>query len=344
MDVTKVFKACVKTAKLKMKNETADGSILTRSQDKKSAEASFNRRASEVVNNISKLRDFLFTYQTEYLGEFVPLVSISSKMTDEERQQIDADAQTFMKSCSNAISSLKTEVSSIRSEGHTKSHSCAVLDILDAYLKNVCKLYSQQRAFRVQQALDQKRMARLKPERSSSTEAATTTGDDVNKVGLRYRGGKDVKGALDKLTSQEGIGSNNPITLTGTSQYQPHQEHATPKTPPRVEFSQAEAQMFEEENERLYEELNNIDKEVRAIEGSVVEISRLQEVFQEKVLSQSVQIENINQTSVMTTENVKEGNEQIREAIKNSATFRVWILFFLVMCTFSLLFLDWYND
>lgn len=33
-----------------------------------------------------------------------------------------------------------------------------------------------------------------------------------------------------------------------------------------------------------------------------------------------------------------------RKAIKNNAGFRVWILFFLVMCSFSLLFLDWYDS
>lgn len=31
------------------------------------------------------------------------------------------------------------------------------------------------------------------------------------------------------------------------------------------------------------------------------------------------------------------------QAIKNNASFRVWILFFLVMCSLSLLFLDWYS-
>ena len=83
---------------------------------------------------------------------------------------------------------------------------------------------------------------------------------------------------------------------------------------------------------------------MRQIEGKVIEISQLQEIFQEKIIEQSAQIEGINETAVGTVENVKEGNEQIREAIKNSATFRVWILFFLVMCTLSLLFLDWYNS
>ena len=31
------------------------------------------------------------------------------------------------------------------------------------------------------------------------------------------------------------------------------------------------------------------------------------------------------------------------QAIRNNASFRVWILFFLVMCSLSLLFLDWYS-
>lgn len=34
----------------------------------------------------------------------------------------------------------------------------------------------------------------------------------------------------------------------------------------------------------------------------------------------------------------------VLQAIKNNAGFRVWVLFFLVMCSFSLLFLDWYDS
>ncbi|XP_026137151.1 syntaxin-18-like [Carassius auratus] len=113
----------------------------------------------------------------------------------------------------------------------------------------------------------------------------------------------------------------------------------------RVEedLSPEEIQMFEQENKRLVGEMNSLLDEVRHIEGKVVEISRLQEIFSEKVLQQETEIDNIHQLVVGATENVKEGNEDIREAIKNNAGFRVWILFFLVMCSFSLLFLDWYD-
>jgi len=101
---------------------------------------------------------------------------------------------------------------------------------------------------------------------------------------------------------------------------------------------------FEQENQRLIGEMNSLFDEVRQIEGRVVEISRLQEIFTEKVLQQEAEIDSIHQLVVGATENIKEGNEDIREAIKNNAGFRVWVLFFLVMCSFSLLFLDWYDS
>ena len=43
---------------------------------------------------------------------------------------------------------------------------------------------------------------------------------------------------------------------------------------------------FEQENEQLFSEMNSMVDEVRQIEGKVLEISRLQEIFTEKVLIQ----------------------------------------------------------
>ena len=43
---------------------------------------------------------------------------------------------------------------------------------------------------------------------------------------------------------------------------------------------------FEQENEQLFSEMNSMVDEVRQIEGKVLEISRLQEIFTEKVLVQ----------------------------------------------------------
>lgn len=341
MDITRLYYACVKAAKVKGKALSPDRILPTTKKEKKENADSFHQQAMEVVKSISKLRDYLLSCQTEYLGEFSPLSSISSKMTEDERQRIEKDAQTVLSSCSTAIANLKSQVESYRLDDQEKAHSLVVLEILNGYLKEICKLYSQQRAFRVRQAVELKRISRLKPEggyAKSSEEKLET--NNVRKREIEKQ--VDIKPAdqlsrkiKESLAPQEGLGSVSHLQNIDLLQE---------RKPASIEFSQEETQMFEEENEHLYQEMNNIVKEVKNIEGKVVAIGKLQEIFQEKVLSQSDQIENINETTVSTTENVKEGNENIREAIKNSASFRVWILFFLVMCTFSLLFLDWYNE
>ena len=81
----------------------------------------------------------------------------------------------------------------------------------------------------------------------------------------------------------------------------------------------------------------------RKIEGHVVEIAQLQEIFTEKVLQQEQELNRVNMTVIGTTEDIKGGNQQLREAMKKNADFRVWILFFIIMLSFAILFLDWYN-
>lgn len=59
---------------------------------------------------------------------------------------------------------------------------------------------------------------------------------------------------------------------------------------------------------------------------------------------QKSDIERIVTTVVGATENIKDANEQIKQAIQRNAGLRVWVLFFLIVMSFTLLFLDWYND
>lgn len=67
-------------------------------------------------------------------------------------------------------------------------------------------------------------------------------------------------------------------------------------------------------------------------------------LFYFQVTLQQSDIDRIANTVVGVTENVKDANDQIREAIQRNAGLRVYILFFLLVMSFSLLFLHWYND
>ena len=109
-------------------------------------------------------------------------------------------------------------------------------------------------------------------------------------------------------------------------------------------LSAEDIQMFEKENKQLFNEFKGLSEEVQQIEKHVYDIAKLQELFTEKVALQKGDIDRISNTVVGATENVKEANEQIKQAIQRNAGLRVYVLFFLLVMSFSLLFLDWYND
>uniref|UniRef100_A0A8C6SKL8 Syntaxin-18 n=1 Tax=Neogobius melanostomus TaxID=47308 RepID=A0A8C6SKL8_9GOBI len=309
MDITLLFKASVKTVKTRNKAigigfDSGKDEILKRGRPK----SGFCPKAREVVANITKLKDFLLQHRKDYVSGGSLISSEVSRMTDSERDQIDQDAQIFMRTCSEAIRTLRHEAEKQVGSAQTKDHRGAVLDLIEAYLRGVCKLYSEQRAIRVKRVVDKKRLAFIQstilnwPLKTNNTNMAHVS-EAADPTGNLWEEGRE-----------------------------------------EDELSPEEMQMFEQENQRLVGEMNSLVDEVKQIEGKVVEISRLQEIFAEKVLHQETEIDNIHQMVVGATENVKEGNEDIREAIKNNAGFRVWILFFLVMCSFSLLFLDWYDS
>ncbi|XP_061688905.1 syntaxin-18 isoform X1 [Syngnathoides biaculeatus] len=321
VDITLLFKACVKTVKTRNKAigigfESTKDEIFKRSRPKNG----FSLKAKEVIINISKLKDFLLQHRKDYVSAGSLISSDLTRMTDSERDQIDQDAQIFMRTCSEAIKQLRTEAEKQVSSAQTKEHRGAVLDLIEMYLKGVCKLYSEQRAIRVKRMVDKKRLSRLGSDQHNRVEKIVDEEPKEEKILKEESSDRNATEVLDQS-----------INLWEEGKLED-------------ELSPEEIQMFEQENQRMISEMSNLIDEVRQIEGKVVEISRLQEIFSEKVLQQETEIDNIHQLVVGATENVKEGNEDIREAIKNNAGFRVWILFFLVMCSFSLLFLDWYDS
>uniref|UniRef100_A0A673B9H5 Syntaxin-18 n=1 Tax=Sphaeramia orbicularis TaxID=375764 RepID=A0A673B9H5_9TELE len=330
VDITLLFKASVKTVKTRNKAigigfDSTKDEIFKRSRPK----SGFSPKAKEVITNITKLKDFLLQHRKDYVSAGSLISSDISRMTDSERDQIDQDAQIFMRTCFEAIKQLRNEAEKQVTSAQIKEHRGAVLDLIEMYLKGVCKLYSEQRAIRVKRVVDKKRLficfhcghfrSRLISDHHHREEKPVEVEPTEEKA---------VKDDMEKSVSEVLDNTVNPWEEGRVED----------------ELSPEEIQMFEQENQRLVSEMNNLVDEVRQIEGKVVEISRLQEIFAEKVLQQETEIDNIHQLVVGATENVKEGNEDIREAIKNNAGFRVWILFFLVMCSFSLLFLDWYDS
>uniref|UniRef100_A0AAY5JXC2 Syntaxin-18 n=1 Tax=Esox lucius TaxID=8010 RepID=A0AAY5JXC2_ESOLU len=329
VDITLLFKASVKTVKTRNKAigvgfESPKEEIFKKSRPKNG----FSPKAKEVISNITKLKDFLLQHRKDYVNAGSLISSDLTRMTDNERDQIDQDAQIFMRTCSEAIKQLRSEADKQVISTQIREHRSAVLDLIEMYLKGVCKLYSEQRAIRVKRVVDRKRLECLILTNilSISFSISFMTLCLHDKYSLSV---------VAPCHEERGVADLQENSMSLWEEGQGRVED---------ELSPEEMQMFEQENQRLVSEMSSLVDEVRQIEGKVVEISRLQEIFAEKVLMQETEIDSIHQLVVGATENVKEGNEDIREAIKNNAGFRVWILFFLVMCSFSLLFLDWYDS
>ena len=80
-------------------------------------------------------------------------------------------------------------------------------------------------------------------------------------------------------------------------------------------------------------------------------------MFTEHVLTQETTIDTVHATTMHATEDLKVGNDLLKQvraraaysnatvtqAMKRKADLRVWVLFALLVLTFTLLFLDWYN-
>ncbi|GFT44928.1 syntaxin-18 [Nephila pilipes] len=321
MDVTAVFKACVKTLRTRNKafgKDDKDKSILPKGTKMKS---DFAIKAKEVMGTITKMKDFLLEHRKDYITMNHILHGIPT-MTDSERDKIDSDAQAFMQMCVEVIRTLRQEVKKTSSV-QLKDHQEAVISLIDKHLKAVCKIYSGQKAIRVKQAVDRQKMLRLE--------------SDFKKLKSLDSEEKPVR---QPINTKEANAVEVSKDSTLNASFLPNNLSTDS---PDVDFSPEELQMFEEENQRLYEDMNTLVDEVREIEGKVVEIGRLQEILSEKVLQQDQDINRISDTVMGTTLNIKEGNEELREAMKKNAGFRVWILFFLIVLSFSLLFLDWYS-
>lgn len=322
MDITILFKACVKTVRTTNKslglnnNNNNTKSDLLKDVSKKDVHLI---RAREVVRQISGFKKILEENKAAYLN-VLNYLSTNRTMSEVDRENIDNAAEKIINSCSVAISELKKDIFNERNSKQKREHYEVVIESLEKYLKSVSKSYTEIKARRVKRVIDTHKISKL----------------ETNKVATPVL---NANVEVNKSTSDlENRTDNSPNNKFGKP----------PSTPPAEDLdsqlSAEELQMFQSENELLYNELNSLSDEVRQIESKVVHIAELQELFTEKVLQQDRDIERIATSVVSATDNMRDANEQIRQAIQRNAGLRVWILFFLLVMSFSLLFLDWYND
>lgn len=248
----------------------------------------------------------------------------------------------------------------------TLEHFTLVLTLIEAYLKSVCNIYTEQKAIRVKRACERQRLSRLAAAFkgsstltfNSSVSTAVSTfnrSPSINNAPASTLPGQSGASTLTGIVSQPKStntprrntnGELNGNYASNLQQEQPASSSHSENDDSRQNSSHLtpeEIQLLDNENRLLYDELNTVTDEVKSITGKLMEIARLQEIFTEKVLEQEQDLSRVNTAVISSTENIREGNDELREAIKKSAGFRVWVLFIIITLAFTVLFLDWYN-
>jgi len=315
VEVTAEFKSALESIE-ERKDELG---LVFPSKDKSrilaSTQSSLVKKAARIVQHVTELSQVLAAQRQGY-------VQAHGGMEDAERDQVDVGADNISRQCRGLISAYRMEVDSYTTNHSAKDHYLAVADGLERYLKSVVSTHSEMKAVRVARQCRQKKLSRLEVNSAESR---------AQEIG----GGQGKQGGLSEVQLQEQAKTAAASrTKGGYTGYSSEEEELSPE----------EAQEMEMENEKLMEQLSSLTNQVDQVQNKVVKVAELQAVFTEKVLEQADIIDHVHSEAITATENTKEGNEAIRQAIQNKASYRVYILFILLVFSFSLLFLDWYNE
>jgi syntaxin 18 len=101
--------------------------------------------------------------------------------------------------------------------------------------------------------------------------------------------------------------------------------------------------MLDMENETMMKELATTLEQVNQAEKALLEISNLQSVLSTHLAVQTQQTDRLYAEAIATTGRVQEGNLMLHQARPRASDTRKWILIFLIIASFILLFLDWYD-
>ncbi|GFY83521.1 syntaxin of plants 81 [Actinidia rufa] len=263
------------------------------------------------LESIGALDQFLTKHKKDYVD--------LHRTTEQERDSIEHEVTVFVKACKEQIDILKTGISDeeLNSKGwlgikgdhsnaDTIAHKHGVVLILSERLHLVTSQFDQLRAIRFQEAIN-----RATPRRKLKRVAASNSMDNSNANDLE----------LKKLDNSE------------------HREPDEVQTGP----FRVQQQLLDDETRALQVELTSLLDAVQETETKMVEMSALNHLMSTHVLQQAQQIELLYDQAVEATKNVELGNKELSQAIRRNSSSRTFLLLFLVVLTFSILFLDWYN-
>lgn len=267
MDITQLFKASIKTIRLRNKSiSPLDKNRIL----KKTTKTDFTIKTLDICHQITQLKNLLIENRSAYMRFGCHLKS-SVQMTDEERDIIDSESEKIIGICTQFLNDLKSEVKRKVCTKQESEHMQNVLELLSSYLKTIFNIYNKQKAYRMQYELETYKLLKLE-----SNKKLIPVIPPRERIRLDY----DEPASDDDMHLQH---DRNESNRKRKHKIELDDDIANRHALEQEEISAEDIQMFESENVQLYRELKGLSDEVEQIEKNVVDIARLQEIFTEKV-------------------------------------------------------------
>ncbi|EAA05146.4 syntaxin-18 [Anopheles arabiensis] len=338
MDITSLFKASVKTVRLKLPPQSVAPLDKNRILQKKKPTPEVWGKAKTLKQQVTLLRNFLIENRAAYMQLAEHLKNSAPQMTNEERDLIDRETESTLADAGTLIAGLRHECAELKADRQVKEFLGLVVDSLFEYANGIRRIAQEQKQFRQRRQMETMHYIKLQPKMKTDPytkplEAVPSEREAVAAAAVvaPARTGD----SLDSSRSADKTMTQTVEDMQDSSMYEEYESN---------DLSPEDIQMFESENIQLYNELKGLSEEVEQIQRNVADITQLQDIFTEKITLQNTDIDRIATNVIGTTENMNDANEQIKQAIQRNAGLRVWVLFFFIVMSFTLLFLDWYND
>lgn len=301
MDLTQIFKANVKAVKLRNKaTSSLIGGPTIQVPDKnrilqKQNHDEFSKLAKDICYKITELRNLLIENRAAYM-RFAQHLKNSAQMTDEQRDLIDRESEKFITYYTQYLNQIRSDWRRKQKlKKQFKEHIENVIDLLMNYLKSVNNLHVEQKKYRIQHELETYRLLKLASDKKNipkrpgndnmikkknNHKILDSESEDEHNENENYNDSN--KNNDNDESKNEKSKVNDEKKLTAVQQVA-LDDDLLKSQQPENELSAEDIQMFESENNQLYQELQGLSEEVEQIEKNVVDIARLQEVFTEKV-------------------------------------------------------------
>ena len=308
-DLTAAFKEAVAKQRKRLDLKTPASEILPPTRKRHA----FTTDALSSLQSIRTVQSFLQDSHAAYM-----LDDILEGMSEAERDDVDAEASGVLKACGEGVDRLRQAASAAGDAAgeQLRLHRQAMLQLLQERLREAITLFDTHRNYRLQRA-QQERDARL----GAAAAAAAAGSGSSGAAGAR-------------------ASSGSPAVLSSRAQAADElDEYADALSD--EELDAGERAQLQEENALLFGQMNTMANEA---EQRMADIAAMSSQLSHYLHEQDEAIGEIRKDLDVTNDNLQTGNAYLDSAARHSRDFRIFILTFLLVASFSLLFLDWYYD